>query len=101
MKGLSNQSDLHLYSSTVPTIVGAKGVYIRPGIREFLGNLSYFANIVIWSLMLDGKSREVCTWLFDGLPPPDLILGQKACGRILVALKIDLTYPDNFEKKIF
>ena len=48
MKGLSNQfSDLHVYSSTIPTIVGAKGVYTRPGVQEFLGNLSQFANIVI------------------------------------------------------
>ena len=40
MKGLSNQSDLHVYSSIVPTIVGPKGVYTRPGVWEFLGNLS-------------------------------------------------------------
>ena len=101
MKGLSNQSDLHVYSSTVPTIVGPKGVYTCPGVQEFLGNLSQFANIVIWSSMLDGTARQVCTWLFDGLPPLDLVLGQKACGRIPVALKLDQTYPDNSEKKIF
>ena len=50
--------------------------------------------------MLDGMARQVCTWLFDGLPLPDLVLGQKACGRIPVALKFDLTYLDN-SKKIF
>ena len=100
MKGLSNQSDLHLYS-TIPTIVGLKDVYTCLGVREFLRNLSQFANIVIWSSMLDGIARQVCTWLFDGLPPPDLVLGQKACGRIPVALKLDLTYLDNSEKKIF
>ena len=101
MKGLSNQSDLHVYSSTVPTIVGSKGVYTRLGVREFLGNLSQFANIVIWLSMLDDTARQVCTWLFDELPPPDLVFGQKACGRIPFALKVDLAYPDNSEKKIF
>ena len=101
MKGLSNQSDLHLYSSKVPTNVGAKGVYTCPSVREFLENLSQFASIVIWSSMLDDTARQVCTWLFDGLPLPDLVLSQKACGRIPVALKLDLTYPDNSEKKIF
>ena len=101
MKGLSNQSDLYVYSSTIPTIVGSKGVYTHPGVWKFLGNLSQFANIVIWSSMLDGTARQVCTWLFDGLPPLDLVLGQKSCGRIPIALKLDLTYPDNSEKKIF
>ena len=101
MKGLSNQSDPHIYSSIVLTIVGPKGVYTCPGVREFLGNLSQFANIVIWSSMLDGTARQVCTWLFDGLPPPDLVLGQKACGKIRLALELDLTYPDNSKNNIF
>ena len=43
----------------------------------------------------------MCTWLFDGFLPPDLVLGQKACERIPVALKLELTYLDNSEKKIF
>ena len=101
MKGLSNQSELHLCSLTIPTIVGSKGVYTYLGVQEFLRSISEFANIVIWSSMLDGTARHVCSWLFDGLPPPGLVLGQKACGRILVALKLELTYLDNSKKKIF
>ena len=101
MKGLSNRSDLYLYSLTILIIVRPKGVYTYLGVWEILGNLSQFANIIIWSSMLDGTGRQVCTWFFDGLPPPDLVLGQKACGRILVALKLDVTYLDNSEKKIF
>ena len=57
MKGLSNKSDLHLYSSIVPTIVGPKDVYTCPSVLEILGNLSQFTNIVIWSSMLDGTTR--------------------------------------------
>ena len=51
--------------------------------------------------MLDGIARQVCALLFNGLRPPNLVLGQKACGRILVALKFDLIYRDISKKKIF
>ena len=53
-----------------------------------------------WYVSLE-TARQVCTWLFDGLPPPDLVLGQKTHGRTPVALKLDLTYPDNSKKKDF
>ena len=75
MKGLSNQSELHLYSSIVSTIVGSKDVYTCLGVQEFVGSVSQFANIIICSSMLDGMARQVCTWLFDGLVPPNLVLG--------------------------
>ena len=51
--------------------------------------------------MLDGKAKQVSTWLFDGLPSLNLVLDQKECGRIPIALKLDHTYPNNSEKKFF
>ena len=84
VKDFSHQSDEHVYSPEIPTIVGPKGVFTRPGVREFLQAISEYANIVIWSSMLDGTARQVCSWLFDGLRAPELILGQKLVGGFLL-----------------
>ena len=35
--------DQHLYSSEIPTLVGPKGVYCRPRVREFLRFIGDFA----------------------------------------------------------
>ena len=41
-----------IHSSTVPTIVGPKVVYARPGLLNFLIEISNFApRIIIWSSM--------------------------------------------------
>ena len=49
----------HIYSSKIPTLVGPKGVYCHPRMREFLKCVSDFATrIVVWSSM----KRTTLSW---------------------------------------
>ena len=69
--------DQHLYSSEIPTLVGPKGVYCRPRVREFLCYIGDFAaRIVIWTSMNKATVKQVALYLFYGLSPPFVILGQ-------------------------
>ena len=43
----------------------------------------------------------MCALLFDGLSPCGFNLDKKACRRIPTALKLDLMYQDNCERKKF
>ena len=75
--------DQHLYSLRVPTLVGPKGVYCCPRVREFLCLLSNFAaHIVIWSSMKRTTVERVACYLFHDLPPPFAVLGQNHCSNI-------------------
>ena len=40
--GRTLRQDQHVYSSRIPTLVGPKGVYYRPRVREFLHFISGF-----------------------------------------------------------
>ena len=81
--GRSFYEDQHLYSSRVSTLVGSKGVYCRPRVREFLHLLSNFAaHIVIWSSMKRTTVERVARYLFLNLPPPFAVLGQNHCSSI-------------------
>ena len=43
----------NIFSDECPTIVGAKAVYVRPGLWEFLAEISHIANcVLVWSSML-------------------------------------------------
>ena len=67
----------HMYSSEIPTLVGPKGVYCRPHMREFLKWVSDFAaRIVVWSSMKKTIVLSIANYLFHGLPPSFAILGQ-------------------------
>ena len=69
--------DQHLYSSEISTLVGLKGVYCRPRVREFLHFIGDFAaRIVIWSSMNRAIVKQVVRYLFHGLSPSFAILGQ-------------------------
>ena len=73
----------HMYSSEIPTLVGPKGVYCRPRMWEFLKCVSDFAaRIVVWSSMKRTTVSSVANYLFHGLPPPFVILGQDHCQTI-------------------
>ena len=75
-----------MYSSRVPTLIGPKGVYCRPCVREFLRLLSNFAaHIVIWSSMKRTTVEQVARYLFHDLPPPFAVLGQNHCSSIEIA----------------
>jgi hypothetical protein len=71
------------YSSTVPTIVGPKVVFTRPGLLEFLTEISKFAaRIFIWSSMKRSTVDKIVDYLFRGLPLPFDILRQDSCQKI-------------------
>lgn len=73
----------HDMSSMFPIVIGPKYVYPRPGVREFLAGLRSFANsVVIWSSMKKSTVMEISKFLFSGISPPDLVLGQESCGKI-------------------
>ena len=75
--------DQHLYSLEIPTLVGPKGVYCRPRVREFLRFIGNFAaRIVIWSSMNKATIERVARYLFHGLSPPFAILGLNQCSNI-------------------
>jgi hypothetical protein len=72
-----------IHSSTVPTIVGPKAVFTRPGLFEFLTEISKFAaRIFIWSSMKRSTVDKIVGYLFCGLPLPFDILGQDSCRKI-------------------
>lgn len=72
-----------IHSSTVATIVGPKAVYTRPGLLNFLTEISKFAaRIVIWSSMKKSTVEKIVEYLFRDLPLPVDILGQDRCRKI-------------------
>jgi hypothetical protein len=41
-----------VHSATIPTCVGPKAIYVRPGIAAFVRRVSGFADITVWSSMM-------------------------------------------------
>ena len=75
--GRTFREDQHSYSSHIPTLVGPKGVYCRPRVRDFLRLIGMFAaRILIWSSMKTSTVELIVRYLFHGLPRPFGILGQ-------------------------
>ena len=81
-RGRTYLPEQHIYSSKVPTLIGTKGVYCRPRVREFLDCVSDFARIVIWSSMKRSTTSMIANYLFHDLPAPFAILGQDHCQTI-------------------
>jgi hypothetical protein len=72
-----------IHSSTVPTIVGPKVVFTRPGLLEFLIEINKFsARIFIWSSMKRSTIDKIVDYLFRGLPLPFDILRHDSCRKI-------------------
>lgn len=84
-KGSRNR-DLRVHSATLPTVVGKKLVWVRPGCKDFLSQLSAFATITVWSSMMTSSTTAICDYLFGPIKPikPLLILGQEDCDRVPV-----------------
>jgi hypothetical protein len=73
------------HSSTVPTFVGPKAVFTRPGLHEFLTAISKFAaRVIIWSSMKRSTVEDIVHYLFRGLPQPFEVLGQDSCRKIKI-----------------
>ncbi len=86
----SNDVAMNEFSSTVPTLIGPKGVYVRPRLREFLAAISDIAaHVIIWSSMKRSTVEAIAGFLFKDLTPPFDILGQDSCTKIE-------TTPNNF-----
>jgi hypothetical protein len=78
--------NLNLFSSTVPMIVGPKGVYTPPGLAQFLVRIREItAHIIIWNFMKRSTVEDVVKYLFNGLPQPFEILGQESYGKIEIS----------------
>jgi hypothetical protein len=78
-----NSVQQRVYSSTVPTIIGPKAVFTRPGLHEFLTTISKFsARVIIWSSMKRCTIEEIFHHLFRGLPQSFEVLGQDCCKKI-------------------
>jgi hypothetical protein len=41
-----------IHSATIPTSVGPKAIYVRPGVATFCRRVSGFADIKVWSSMM-------------------------------------------------
>ena len=81
-RGRTLLPEQHTYSSKVPTLIGPKGVFCRPRVREFLDGISEFARIVVWSSMKRSTVTAITNFLFHDLPPPFAILGEDHCQTI-------------------
>lgn len=90
------------FSSTMPALIGPKAVYFRPGVREFLVDITKFLNsVVIWSSMKKSTVEAIATCLFVGLPSPELVLGQESCDKIETSRNIFLMDKFNAQKEMF
>jgi hypothetical protein len=90
-----------VHSASVPTCVGPKAVYVRPRLKEFLEKLSEFADITVWSLMMQSTTKQVVVdYLFHGNVYPVVVYGQESCESIQVKKRVDLKYPKS-KKSIF
>ena len=89
-----------VHSATVPTCVGPKAVYVRPGVAAFVKRVSGFADITIWSSMVQSTANEVVDYLFDKNVKPVAVYGQESCDTIQVNNGEELKYPKS-DKSIF
>jgi hypothetical protein len=72
-----------IHSSMVPTIVGPKAVFTRPGLHEFLFVINKFAaKVIIWSSMKKSTVEEIVHYLFRGLLQPFEVLEHDSCRKI-------------------
>jgi hypothetical protein len=64
-----------IHSSAIPTIVGLKEVFTRPGLLETFTTISKFvARVFIWSSMKRSTVEKIVDYLFCDLPLPFDIL---------------------------
>jgi hypothetical protein len=64
-----------VHSTTVPTCVGTKAIYVRPGLADFVRRVSEFADITIWSSMMYSTTKQVVDYLFHNNVPPVAVYG--------------------------
>jgi hypothetical protein len=89
-----------VHSASVPTCVGLKAVYVCPRLKEFLEKLSEFADITVWSSMMQSTTKQVVDYLFHRNVYLVVVYSQESCESIQVKKGVDLKYPKS-EKSIF
>ena len=63
----------------LPIHIKSKLVYLRPGLRRFLQIAQSKWWVIIWSSMKSENTQAVVEFIFKGLEPPCLVLGQESC----------------------
>jgi hypothetical protein len=89
-----------LHSATIPTCVGPKAIYVRPGVANFIRRVTGFADITVWSSMMQSTATEVVKYLFHNNVQPVAVYGQESCDTIQVNEGEELKYPKSY-KSIF
>jgi hypothetical protein len=89
-----------LHSATIPTCVGPKAVYVRPGVANFIRRMTGFADITVWSSMMQSTTGEVVKYLFHNNIQPVAVYGQESCDTIQVNEGEELKYSKS-DKSIF
>jgi len=89
-----------VHSATVPTCVGPKAIYVRPNVAAFVRRVSEFADITIWSSMMQSTAVEVVDYLFHKNVKPVAVFGQESCDTVQVNNGEELKYPRS-DKSIF
>jgi hypothetical protein len=67
-----------LHSATIPTCVGPKAVYVHAGLAKFIRRVTGFADITVWSSMMQSTAGEVVKYLFHRMSNQWQCTGRKA-----------------------
>ena len=67
----------------LPVYIKSKLVYLRPWLRRFLEIAQTRWWVVIWSSMKLENTQAIVEFIFKGLEPPCLILGQDSCRTLI------------------
>jgi hypothetical protein len=89
-----------LHSATIPTCVGPKAVYEHPSLAKFIRRVTGFADITVWSFIMQSITSEVVKYLFHNNVKPVAVYGQESCDTIQVNGGEELKYPKS-DKSIF
>jgi hypothetical protein len=89
-----------VYSATIPTCVGPKAIYVRPGVAAFVRRVSGFVDITVWSSMMQSTASQVVDYLFHRNIKPVAVYGQESCDTIQVNNGEELKYRKS-DKNIF
>ena len=89
-----------VHSETIPTYVGPKAIYVRPSVAAFVRRVGEFANITVWSSMMQSTASQVVDYLFHRNIKSMAIYGQESCDTIQVNNGEELKYPKS-DKSIF
>ena len=67
-----------LHSTTILTCVGPKVVYVCQGLANFIRRVTGFANITVWSSMMQSTTGEVMKYLFYNNVKPVAMYKQES-----------------------